>query len=109
MSRTVAVVLTVVTSLVCGLSGVAVLVIGGLAILGARVREQFEQISQSLDPAYVAQPAAEGAGAMTFLTLCLGVLLLLVPVIVGVVSFRASKPNPSPSESSYNPPPASQT
>ena len=104
MSRTLAIVLTVVTALVCGLAGVATVIIGGLAVLGARVQAQSDQVSQALDPSYTSQPVPASAGSEYYAILCFGVLLLLIPVIVGVISFRASKPSAPASQSAFDQP-----
>jgi hypothetical protein len=81
MNRTIAIVLTLVTMLCCGLPGLALLCTAALAGVGA----QMPDVAQTYSPREI------GLGIGIYV--CGGLFLLLIPVIVGVISFRASKSN----------------
>ena len=82
MKRSTAMILTVATAVLCGLPSLVLICMGGLALMGTQMPEVMAQ-----NPGSTTQDVAVGAG--TFL--CFGVVLLLIPVIVGFFSFRMSK------------------
>jgi hypothetical protein len=78
MTRTAAIVFTVLTVLFCGLPGLAML---GTAALAAAVPELRDKM-------YSPEEIWMGIGVYIFG----GLVLLFVPLIVGIVSFKRSKP-----------------
>lgn len=83
MNRTTAIVLTVVSSLLCGLPGIALMCLTALGVLGTNTPGFYEQ-----NPGSTPEQTWLGAGFLV----CMSLLLLIIPVIVGVLSFRISKP-----------------
>jgi len=81
MNRTTAIILTVVSSLLCGLPSLFLLCVGGLAIVGAQSPEIMSQNSSSSSDVMT--------GSLMFI--CGGGILLLIPILVGFFSFRMSK------------------
>jgi len=94
MNRTTAVIATIVTSLACGIPACILMCFGALALFGAQVPEVMAQ-----NPGSTPQDVAIGAGMF----LCFGVVLLFIPVLVGVFSFRLSKQD-EPEVIDYIPP-----
>ena len=82
MNRTVAIVLTVATVIACGLPSIVLMCLGALALLGTQIPEVMAQNPGSTTEEVV-------LGAVMFL--CVGAVLLIVPVLVGIFSFRLSK------------------
>lgn len=82
MNRTVAIILTIATALFCGLPSIVLMCLGVLALMGTRMPEV---MAQNPD----ATPEEVTMGAILFL--CVGAVLLLVPVLVGIFSFKFSK------------------
>ena len=82
MNRTVAIVLTVVTVIACGLPSIVLMCLGAFALLGTQIPEVMAQNPGSTTEEVV-------LGAVMFL--CVGAVLLIVPVLVGIFSFRLSK------------------
>jgi hypothetical protein len=82
MNRTTAIVATVITSLACGIPSVALLCFGVLALMGTQMPEVMAQ-----NPDTAPGDVVLGAGMF----LCLGAVLLIIPLLVGVFSFRLSK------------------
>jgi len=82
MNRSVAIILTVVTALACGLPSIILMCLGALALLGTQMPEVMAQTPGST-------PEEIMIGSAMFL--CLGAALLLVPVLVGIFSFKFSK------------------
>ena len=98
MNRTVAIVLTIVTILFCGLPGIGLICLGGVAAAGGQSPEILAQAGANPDDLYL--------GVAMFL--CVGFLLLLIPILVGFFSFRLSKGKTSTSNDPFEPiPPAS--
>jgi hypothetical protein len=81
MNRTVAIVLTIVTALACGLPSCFLLCMGVFALIGAQMPEVMAQNPSSPEEVMF------GAGVL----LCIGAVLLVVPILVGVLSFYFSK------------------
>jgi len=82
MNRTVAIVLTVATVIACGLPSIVLMCLGALALVGTQIPEVMAQNPGSTTEEVV-------LGAVMFL--CVGAVLLIVPVLVGIFSFRLSK------------------
>lgn len=82
MNRTTAIVITVVSALLCGCPGLVLLGIGALAAFGSQVPDVMAQNANT--------PQEVLLGSLMFI--CFGVVLLLIPVIVGVLSIRYAKP-----------------
>jgi len=83
MNRTTAMVVTIITSLACGIPSILLLCFGALALLGAQIPEVMAQNPGS------PQEVTLGAGVF----LCFGAVLLIIPILVGVFSFRLSRQN----------------
>ena len=82
MNRTVAIIVTSVTAFVCGIPSCILLCLGAFALLGSQMPEAMAQ-----NPG--ATPEDVVMGSVMFL--CLGGVLLLVPILVGGASFWLSK------------------
>jgi len=83
MNRTTAIVITVVTALLCGCPGLALAALGVMAAFGSQMPEVMVQNPNS------PQDVLLGAGMF----ICIGGLLILIPVIAGILSFRFAKPS----------------
>ena len=94
MNRTTAMIVTIVTALACGLPSLVLICLGVLALFGAQVPEVMAQ-----NPNSTSQDVMLGAGMF----LCFGVVLLIIPILVGVFSFRLSKKN-EPENMDFIPP-----
>ena len=88
MNRTTATIVTVVSALACGIPSLVLMCLGAMAIFGAQMPEVMAQ-----NPDSTQQDVYLGSGVL----LCFGVVLLLIPIIVGVFSFRLSKKEESSS------------
>jgi len=82
MNRTVAIALTIATTVACGLPSVVLMCLGVLALLGTQMPDVMAQNPGST-------PEQVTLGAVMFL--CVGAILLVVPILVGIFSFRFSK------------------
>ncbi len=82
MNRTTAIILTIITALACGVPSCLLICVGVFALLGAQMPEVMAQ-----NPASTPEEVMLGAGIL----LCVGAVLLIVPIIVGVLTFRFSK------------------
>ena len=82
MNRTTATIATVVTSLACGIPALILMCLGVLALMGTQMPEVMAQ-----NPGSSAQDVSLGAGMF----LCFGAVLLIIPILVGVFTFRMSK------------------
>lgn len=80
MSRTVAIALTLLTSIFCGLPGLGLICFGILGAIGA----------QTPDYKATHEASPETLWLGLFIFFCSGAILLLFPVIVGFFSFRLS-------------------
>ena len=90
MNRTTAIVITVVSALLCGCPGVALAALGLLAAFGSQVPEVMAQNANTPEEVLL------GSGMF----ICFGAVLILIPVIVGVLSLRYAKTSePSINES----------
>ena len=98
MNRTVAIVLTIATTVACGLPSVVLMCLGVLALMGTQMPEVMAQ-----NPGSTAEEITLGA----VLFLCVGAVLLIVPVLVGIFSFRYSKKEESGFDNIDYIPPAS--
>lgn len=94
MNRTTAIVVTIVTALACGIPSLVLLCFGVLALFGTQMPEVMAQ-----NPGSTTEDVVLGAGMF----LCIGAVLLVIPILVGVFSFRLSKKE-EPSNIDYIPP-----
>lgn len=83
MNRTTAIILTIVTALFCGLPGVGLMCFAALGLAGSNTPGFYQQ-----NPGSTPQQTWLGAGAFV----CVGILLLIIPLLVGIFSFKMSKP-----------------
>lgn len=83
--RTTGIIATVVTALLCGCSGLVCLFAGGITSLVSFVPGAEIDIFGRNDP-----QAAFGAGIGL---LCLGIVFVLIPILVGIFTLR-NKPQP---------------
>lgn len=83
MNRTTAVILTVVSALLCGLPGLGLICFAVLGLVGINMPGFYEQ-----NPGATPQQGLLGVGAFV----CFGILLLIIPTLVGIFSFKMSKP-----------------
>lgn len=82
MNRTTAMIVTIVSALLCGIPSLVLMCLGVLALFGAQMPEVMAQ-----NPASTPEEVMLGAGMF----LCFGAVLLIIPILVGVFSFRMSK------------------
>ena len=94
MNRTTAIVATIVTALACGIPSLILICLGVLALSGTQMPEVMAQ-----NPDTTPEQVVLGAGMF----LCFGAVLLIIPILVGVFSFRLSKKNET-TEMDYFPP-----
>ena len=83
MNKTTAIIVTIVTALLCGCPGLALGVLGVMAAMGSQMPEVMAQ-----NPG-TPQEALLGSGIF----ICVSVLLILLPILVGFFSLRYAKPN----------------
>jgi len=98
MNRTIAIALTIATTVACGLPSVVLMCLGVLALLGTQMPEVMAQ-----NPGSTAEEITLGAAMF----LCFGAVLLVVPILVGIFSFRFSKKEESGFDTIDYIPPAS--
>jgi hypothetical protein len=94
MNRNVAIVVTIVTSLACGIPAFVLMCLGVLALFGTQVPEVMAE-----NPGSTPEEVMLGAGVF----LCVGVVFLIIPILVGVFSLRSSKKE-IPDDFDYIPP-----
>lgn len=82
MNRTTAMIVTIVSALFCGIPSLVLMCFGVLALFGAQMPEVMAQ-----NPTATPEEVMLGAGMF----LCLGAVFLIIPILVGVFSFRMSK------------------
>ena len=82
MSRTTAIILTVASVLLCGLPGLGLFCFAALGAIGFNTPGFFEQHPGST-------PQEGWVGVITIV--CFGILLLVIPVLIGIFSFMMSK------------------
>lgn len=80
MTRQNAIIATVATALLCGCPGLFGLCLGGISLLAGMTPGSEIDVFGSSDPA--------AAMTMGFVSLCLGVIFVAIPVVVGVVTLR---------------------
>jgi hypothetical protein len=83
MNRTTAIVITVVSALLCACPGLALIALGAMAAFGSQVPEVMAQNTNTPEEVLL------GSGMF----ICFGAVLILIPVIVGVLSIRFAKPS----------------
>ena len=81
MHRTVAKVLTIVTAFACDIPSIRLLCLGILTLLGTRMPEVMMQTPGSITKEVILE---------VVMVLFVGAVLLLVPILVGIFSFRFS-------------------
>lgn len=82
MNRATAIIVTVVTALACGIPSCVLMCFGVLALVGAQMPEVMAQ-----NPGSTVEEVMLGAGMF----LCVGAVFLIIPILVGVFSFRLAK------------------
>lgn len=85
MKRSTAIVVTLITSLLCGLPSLIMLCIGILALLGTQMPEVMAE-----NPGTTPGDVTLGSGVF----ICFGLVLLIIPILVGFFSFRMSETKP---------------
>jgi hypothetical protein len=95
MNRTTAIVATIVTALACGIPSLILMCMGVMALLGTQMPDVMAQ-----NPSSTTEDVVLGAGIF----LCVGVILLVIPILVGVFSFRLSKKEETANQIDYIPP-----
>ena len=85
MNRTTAIILTVASALLCGLPGLGLMCFATLGAIGINTPGFYEQHPGST-------PQEGWLGIVTIV--CFGILLLVIPIIIGVFSFMLSKRQP---------------
>lgn len=78
MNRTTAIIATVASAVLCGCPGLFLCIFGGLVAAGAPVNTELNGVSNT-----TTLPASYGIGM-----LCLALILILIPVVVGFVTLR---------------------
>ncbi len=87
MNRTTAIILTTVSALLCGLPGLGLICFGALAAVGINMPGFYEQ-----NPGTTALQGWLGVGIFV----CFGILLLIIPTLVGIFSFKMSESQTPP-------------
>ena len=93
MNKNTAIIVTVVSALLCGCPGLALAGLGVMAVFGSQMPEVMAQ-----NPG-TPQDALLGAGMF----ICFGGILILIPVIAGIFSFRSARSN-EPDTTEFLPP-----
>lgn len=94
MNRTTAVILTIISALLCGLPGLGLICFSALAVVGINTPGFYGQHPGST-------PLQGWIGVGTFI--CFGIVLLIIPAVIGIFSFNMSKP-PKPDLTNPIPP-----
>lgn len=87
-NRTAAIIATVVTALLCGCSGLTCVFAGAITAFASQVPGAEIDIFGSNDP-----QAAMGAGIGM---ICLGIVFVIIPILVGVFTLRKKPQSPAP-------------
>ena len=95
MNRTTAIISTIVTAFLCGIPAFVLICMGVIALFGAQAPEIMSQ-----NPGSSTDDVMLGAGIF----LCIGTVLLIIPIVVGVVTLRLSKKDESVSFENIPPP-----
>jgi hypothetical protein len=95
-NRTIGIIITVATAVLCGCPGIFLVALGVLAATGSQMPSVMEQ-----NPANTPQDVMLGA----VMFLCFGAILILVPVAAGVITFFIKK-SETPGEEISLPPAA---
>ncbi len=95
MNRTTAITTTIVTALFCGLPGIGLICFAALGMVGTNLPGFYEE-----NPTATPEQAMLGAGIFV----CIGLLLLLIPALVGFFTFRMSKKEEPANQFDYIPP-----
>jgi len=94
MNRTTAMIVTIVTAFACGIPSLVLMCLGVLALIGMQSPEAMAQ-----NPGATPEEVMLGAGMF----LCGGAVFLIIPILVGVFSFRFIKKD-EPENMNYTPP-----
>jgi len=94
MKRSTAIIVTIITTLACGLPSMILLCLGAFAMLGTQMPEVMAE-----NPGSTTEEVMFGAGIL----ICFGAVLLVIPLLVGVFSFQMSKPE-DPAMNEFVPP-----
>lgn len=78
--RTTGLIATIATAVLCGCPGLFGLCLGGISLLASFVPGAEIDVFGSNDPA--------AAASMGFVALCLSVIFIAIPIVVGVVTLR---------------------
>lgn len=81
MNRTTAIIITAVTALCCGLPGLGLICTGALAAMGSQMPEAMAGNPSTPEEVLI--------GSVLFA--CVGIILLVLPVVAGFISFRMAK------------------
>jgi hypothetical protein len=93
--RTVGIIVTIASVLLCGIPGCCMIILGTITTAGIMpFNYSMNEISKS-----GTIPSSYG-----FILLCLALIFILIPVVVGVIFLR-KKPEPAPSSNEPIPPP----
>ena len=83
MNKTTAIILTVVSALLCGCPGLVLAVMGVMAAFGSQMPEVMATNPSSPEEVLL------GSGMF----ICFGAILIVIPIIVGVFTLRSAKAN----------------
>lgn len=83
MNKNTAIGITIATALLCGCPGLVLAVMGIMAAFGSQVPEVMAQNPSTPEEVLL------GSGMF----LCFGAILILIPIVAGILSFRAAKSN----------------
>jgi len=97
--KTTGLIATIATALLCGCPGVFGLCMGSTSIMASFIPGADVDVFGSNDPA--------AATTMGFVFLCLSVIFLAIPIVVGVVTLRTPKDNAAPAVVDVTPSPES--
>jgi hypothetical protein len=84
MNKNTAIGITIATALLCGCPGLFLAIMGIMAAMGSQMPEVMAQ-----NPTNSPQEVLLGSGMF----LCFGAVLILIPIVAGIISFRAAKSN----------------
>ncbi len=87
MNRTAAIILTVASALVCGCLALFSCVFGGFAVTGTPLSTELNGV-----PGTTTMPTSFGVAL-----LCLSVILVLIPVVIGFLTLRNKPAQPAAS------------
>lgn len=83
MNKNAAIGITIATAVFCGCPGLILAVLGILAAFGSQIPEVMAQQPNSSQTVLLS----------AMLYLCVGAVFILIPIVAGILSFRAAKSN----------------